>query len=229
MQFLLLQVADSTAVADAPETLSVLELLWAGGPVFMLPLLIMSIVAVYIFVERWIKIGKAAKIEPGFMANVRQHMLTGNIQAALNLCDQDDSPIGRMVRKGIQRIGKRKHLRDIEVAIENVGKLELQKLEKNLATLATISGAAPMVGFLGTVTGMIQAFYKLSTAGSNVDPELLAGGIYQALVTTATGLAIGIIAFIGYNILVSQVEKVVYNMELVTVEFIDFLQEPAKK
>jgi len=149
---------------------------------------------------------------------------SGRIEAAVALCKNTDSPLARMVEKGLQRIGK--PLRDIDAAIENVGNLELFKLEKSLSTMATISGAAPMLGFFGTVTGMIQAFYEMSTA-ENVTPTLLAGGIYQALMTTAFGLFIGILAFLGYNTLVANVEKVVFKMEKTTVEFMDLLQEPS--
>ena len=155
--------------------------------------------------------------------NIRINVQQGNIQSARALCQTTDSPVARMVEKGLQRIGK--PLRDIDAAVENVGNLEVFKLEKNLSTLASISGAAPMIGFLGTVTGMIQAFYNMSTQ-QNITPALLAGGIYQALLTTAVGLAVGIFALIGYNILVASVEKVVFKMERSTTEFMDFLQEP---
>lgn len=218
---------DTIAPAVAEDgSFRILDLLLAPGTVwFTIPLLIMSIIAVYIFVTRWFRIRNASNIDPAFMSNIREEMLKGNIKGALDLCKNKDTTISRIVEKGILRIGK--PLSSIQMAIENEGRLELQKLEKNLATLATISGAAPMLGFLGTVTGMITAFYQLSRAGSNVDPGMLAGGIYQALVTTATGLFVGIIAFICYNILVAMVERLVHKMETTTVQFIDFLQEPA--
>jgi biopolymer transport protein ExbB len=149
----------------------------------------------------------------------------GSIEGAKALCRNTDSPVARMVEKGLMRIGK--PLNDIETSIENVGNLEIFKLEKNLSALASIAGAAPMIGFLGTVTGMILAFYKMASE-QNVTPDVLAGGIYQALITTAFGLTIGIAAFVGYNILVSNVGKVVYNMEQTTVEFMDLLQEPVQ-
>ena len=158
------------------------------------------------------------------MNNIRANVSSGSIEAAKALCKNTDSPLARMVEKGLQRIGK--PLRDIDAAIENVGNLELFKLEKNLSTLATISGAAPMLGFFGTVTGMIQAFFDMSNAPS-VTPKLLAGGIYQALMTTAFGLFIGILAFLAYNTLVANVEKVVFKMEKTTVDFMDLLQEPS--
>lgn len=235
MTFMLLQqqTTDSTMfqptpTAETAETsFRILDLLLAPGTIwFTIPLLIMSIIAVYIFVERLIKIRSASRVDNNFMSNIREKMLRGDMAGARSLCKDKKTPIARMVEKGILRIGK--PLSSIQVAIENEGRLELQKLEKNLATLATISGAAPMLGFLGTVTGMITAFFRLSQAGSNVDPGMLAGGIYQALVTTAMGLTIGIIAYIAYNLLVSMVEKVVHKMEATTVQFIDFLQEPAK-
>lgn len=193
------------------------------GIIIILLQLILSFIAVYIFFERYSAITRASRIDEHFMNNIRSNVQSGNIQAARALCNVADSPVARMVEKGLQRIGK--PLRDIDAAIENVGNLEVFKLEKNLSTLASISGAAPMIGFLGTVTGMIQAFYNMSTQ-QNITPSLLAGGIYQALLTTAVGLAVGIFALIGYNVLVAAVEKVVFKMERSTTEFMDMLQEP---
>lgn len=204
------------------ETINV----YVGGPigwVIMIILLALSFISVYIFIERLLTIRKAGQIDDSFMNNIRANVAAGNIAGAKALCQATDSPVARMVEKGLQRIGK--PLRDIDAAIENVGNLEIFKLEKNLSRLASIAGAAPMVGFLGTVTGMIIAFYRMSTA-QNVTPALLAGGIYQALLTTAFGLAIGIFAFVGYNLLVANVEKVVYKMERYTIDFMDMLQEP---
>jgi biopolymer transport protein ExbB len=194
------------------------------GIIIILLQLILSFIAVYIFVERYMAINRASRFDENFMNNIRVNVQSGNIQSARALCQSVDSPISRMVEKGLQRIGK--PLRDIDAAVENVGNLEVFKLEKNLSTLASISGAAPMIGFLGTVTGMIQAFYNMSTQ-QNITPSLLAGGIYQALLTTAVGLAVGIFALIGYNILVASVEKVVFKMERSTTEFMDMLQEPS--
>ena len=193
------------------------------GIVIVLALFVLSVIALYIFVERYLTIKRAGRIDESFMNNIRANVQSGNIQGAKALCQTTDSPVARMVEKGIQRIGK--PLRDIDAAIENVGNLEIFKLEKNLSTLASIAGAAPMIGFFGTVTGMIMAFYRMATE-QNVTPDVLAGGIYQALITTACGLFIGILAFIGYNILVANVEKVVFKMERTTVEFMDLLQEP---
>jgi len=192
--------------------------------IIVLAILIMSFIAAYIFFERFATIKRATKVDENFMNNIRMNVQTGNIQAAIALCKTQDSPIARMVEKGLMRIGK--PLRDIDAAIENIGNLELFKLEKNLSTLASIAGIAPMVGFFGTVTGMIMAFYTMATA-ENVGPGQLAGGIYQALVTTAFGLVVGIFALAGYNFLVAMVDKAVFKMERSTTDFMDLLQEPS--
>lgn len=188
-------------------------------------LLVLAVLGFYIFFERYATITRAGQIDQGFMNNIRANVQSGNIQGAKALCQSTDSPVARMVEKGLQRIGK--PLRDIDAAIENVGNLEIFKLEKNLPGLANIAGAAPMIGFFGTVTGMIMAFYNMSHAEGGITPDKLAGGIYQALLTTAFGLLVGILAFVGYNILVAKLDKVVYNMERHTVEFMDLLQEPS--
>lgn len=215
------------AEEDGVASQSFIDIIIQSGPlgiaIFVI-MLVLSFIGLYIFIERYLSIKKAAQIDEGFMNNIRANVSSGSIAAAKALCQNTDSPVARMVEKGLQRIGK--PLRDIDTAIENVGNLELFKLEKNLSTLATIAGAAPMLGFFGTVTGMIAAFYEMSTA-ENVTPTVLAGGIYQALLTTAIGLFIGILAYLGYNILVANVEKVVFKMERSTVEFMDLLQEPS--
>lgn len=217
--------SDTATVVQAEfEKLSVLNLLLKGGWI-MIPLIILAVIAAYIFIERYKVIKRSSEIDANFMNKIRDLVLNGNIEGAKSICMSKDNPTARMIEKGISRIGN--PLKDISISIENVGNLEVFKLEKKLSSLATISGAAPMLGFLGTVTGMIQAFYKLSTAGNNVDPGLLAGGIYQAMITTATGLAIGILAFVGYNILTAMIKKVVFKMEATTMEFIDVLHEPA--
>lgn len=223
MDELLLQI-QSDAAEQGTKSISLFQILMKGG-VFLIPILILSFVAIYIFVERYLSIRKASQTDPDFMDHIRDYVSNGNIEAAKELCRQNDTPIARMIEKGLMRIGK--PLKGIEVAIENVGKLEVYKLEKGLSTVATISGAAPMLGFLGTVTGMIRAFFNLSKAGNNIDVGLLSGGIYEALITTAVGLAVGIIAYIGYNILVTMVDKAVHKMEATSVEFVDLLQEPA--
>ena len=204
--------------------LSIWELALKGGWI-MLPLALMSLFAVYIFIERYIIINRASREENNFMNNIRDFIHNGRIDSALSLCKNNHSPIARMIEKGIIRIGK--PLNDVNAAIENVGKLEVAKLEKNIAGLATVAGAAPMIGFLGTVIGMVRAFYDMSMAGNNIDIGLLSGGIYQAMITTVAGLIVGIIAYICYNILVARVEKVVFILEARATEFIDLLHEPA--
>lgn len=212
---------------DEEKRQSLLDLVTQGGPLgiaIVAILLILSIMAVSIFLERFFTIKSAGKIDQNFMNNIRASVAAGNIQGAIALCQTKKTPISRMVEKGLMRIGK--PLKDIDAAIENVGNLEIFQLENRLSTLASIAGAAPMIGFFGTVTGMILAFYKMASE-QNVTPDVLAGGIYQALITTAFGLLVGIFAFIGYNLLVARVEKVVYNMEKTTVEFMDLLQDPS--
>lgn len=221
--------ADSTGVSQGVGTQSIFDLVFSGGAssiIIMSILAVLSFIAVIIFVERWLTIKKAGKIDEYFMNNIRTNVQSGNLQAAKLLCQQVDSPVARMVEKGLNRIGK--PLRDIDAAIENVGNVELLKLEKNLPFLASISGISPMVGLLGTVSGMILAFYKMATA-ANVTPDVLAGGIYQALFATAFGLFNGIISLLGYNLLVANIDKVVYKMQLYSIEFMDLLQEPAHK
>ncbi len=206
------------------EKLSVLELAVKGGWI-MLPLLILLVIAVYIFFERYFVIKKASKEEYNFMNNIRDFIHDGRIDSALALCKNNPSPIARMVEKGINRIGK--PLSDINTAIENIGKLEIARLEKNVATLATVAGAAPMIGFLGTVLGMVKAFFDMANAGNNIDIPVLASGIYQAMITTVGGLIVGIIGYIFYNIVVARIEKVVFMLEARATEFMDLLNEPA--
>ena len=210
-------------IAQQSDTVSILDLLLQGG-FMMIPIFILSAMAVYIFVERVLTINKAAKTPNDFMTGIRQRVEKGDVEGARVLCSQYDSPIARMIEKGVARIGS--PLKNIEVSIENVGKIEIFKLEKNLALLATISGAAPMLGFLGTVIGMIQSFIAIAQEEGSVSPKLLSEGIYTAMVTTAAGLFVGILAYIGYNYLVSRVQKVVHKMEYSSVDFIDLLQEP---
>ena len=221
---LLLQDAD---LERDTASQSLLDIIVEGGPMsiaIVAVLLLLSVVALYIFIERYLTIKRAGRADDNFIGNIRASVSAGNVAGALALCRNNDTPQARMVEKGLMRIGK--PLRDIDASIENVGNLEVFKLEKNLSTLASIAGAAPMIGFFGTVTGMIFAFYEMATA-ENVTPDVLAGGIYQALLTTALGLAIGIFAFVAYNLLVASVEKAVFNMESTTMEFMDLLQEPS--
>ena len=229
MQNILLFFQATAAGAAAPaieEQQSVFELLSHStfGMIIMISLFIMSIIAVAIFISRYSTIKKATQIDEGFMNNIRAHVQNGNIGAARALCQSTDSPIARMVEKGLMRIGK--PLADIEHSIENVGKLEIFKLEKNLNFLSIIAGVAPMFGFLGTIAGMIQTFSDLSTA-NNLSISVIAGGIYVKMFTSATGLIVGIFAFVAYNILNNMVDRVVNNMEASTFNFVDLLQEPA--
>lgn len=219
--------ATNVAIAS-PEAeeirLSLWELAQEGGWI-MVVLAIFSVIAVYIFSERFITINKASKRDDNFMNVIRECMIEGKLEEAKDLCRQTDTPISRMIEKGISRIGK--PLNDIQTAIENVGNLEVSKLEKGVALIGMISGAAPMLGFLGTVTGMIRAFYDMSMAGNNIDIELLSAGIYEAMVTTVGGLFVGILAYIFYNIIVSKIDKVVNLLESKSIEFMDVLNEPA--
>jgi len=214
----------TTPATQEFETLTLWALMLKGGW-FMVPLAILSVVAIYIFIERFLAINRASREETNFMNNIRDFIHDGKLDSALSLCKHNNSPIARMIEKGLLRIGK--PLSDVNAAIENVGKLEVNKLEKNIAALATVAGAAPMIGFLGTVSGMINAFYNMSKAGNNIDIGLLSGGIYEAMVTTLAGLVVGIIGYICYNILVARVEKVVFMLEARATEFMDLLNEPA--
>lgn len=206
-------------------TLSIWDLAIKGGPI-MIPIALLSILGIYIFIERYIVIGRASKEDSNFMNNIRDFMHNGRLDSALSLCHNNNTPIARMIEKGLQRLGR--PLGDINAAIENVGSLEVAKLEKNISLLATVSGAAPMLGFLGTVTGMVKAFYDMSMAGNNLDIQLLSSGIYQAMVTTVAGLIVGIIAYFCYNILVARVQKIVFTLQFRASEFMDLLHEPAK-
>ncbi|MDQ3395347.1 MAG: MotA/TolQ/ExbB proton channel family protein [Bacteroidota bacterium] len=223
----LLQITTTTPVdtttTAGPEGVSVMDLIFAGGFV-MIPLFLLSILAIYIFVERVLTIRRAAGTPIQFTDKIRSLVLNGDINGARMVCAQTDTPISKMIEKGISRIGS--PLKTIEVAIENVGRIEIYKLEKNLSLMATIAGAAPMIGFLGTVTGMIQAFIAIAQEEGSVSPKLLSSGIYEAMITTAAGLLVGIVAYLGYNYLVSQVQKVIHKMEYNSIDFIDLLQEP---
>lgn len=220
---------DSLAAAQQIEqgeiSFPIFELAVKGGWI-MLALAVMSIIAVYMFVERFIVINKASKEDANFMNQIRDFIHEGRIDSAQSLCQHHQSPIARMIDKGISRIGK--PLNDVNAAIENVGKLEIGKLEKNVAALGTISGMGPMIGFLGTVIGMVKAFYDMSMAGNNIDVALLSSGIYQAMITTIGGLIVGIMGYLFYNILVARIEKMVFLLEARATEFMDLLHEPAQ-
>lgn len=226
--FLFFQANTGTAAAAVAEEgqQSVFELLSHStfGMIIMISLFAMSIAAVAIFISRYATIKKATHVDESFMNNIRANVQSGNIGAARTLCQRTDSPIARMVEKGLMRIGK--PMDDIERAIENVGKLEIFKLEKNTNFLAIIAGVAPMFGFLGTIAGMIQTFSDLATA-NNLSISVIAGGIYVKMFTSATGLIVGIFAYVAYNILNNMIDRVVNNMETSTFSFIDLLQEPA--
>ena len=231
-QLLQINVAQADTLATIPGegeateiSFSLLELAMKGGWI-MIPLAFLSVVAIYIFFERYFAIRSANQIDNNFMNRIRDYIKEGRMDAAITLCNNTDSPVARMIGKGIIRIGR--PLNDVHAAIENVGNMEITKLEKGLNVLASVAGGAPMIGFLGTVIGMIQAFYDMSMAGNNIDISNLSGGIYTAMVTTVAGLIVGIIAYFAYNILVSKVSKVVFKMESNTTEFMDLLNEPAK-
>jgi biopolymer transport protein ExbB len=205
--------------------LTLLDLAIKGGWV-MIPIILLSFVAAYIFIERFYVIRKATREDQNFMNRIKDYIHDGRIEAALALCKATDSPSARMVEKGISRLGR--PLQDIQTAIENVGKLEISKLEKGFPTLATITGAEPMLGFLGTVIGMVQSFYRMEQAGNNIDVSMMSGGIYTALITTVAGLIVGILGYFAYNSLVVKTERVVFNLEATLTEFMDILNEPVK-
>ena len=231
MLFNLLQAAETAAEIPAqaiPQEMdfSLIEMAVKGGWL-MLVLLILSIMAIYIFGNKWWMIRRAGKIDKNFMKDIHDLIYEGKIKSAQALCQKYDSPVARLVEKGVERIGR--PLTDIQTAVENMGNVEVARLEKGLPMLATIAGGAPMIGFLGTVTGMIRAFFEMANAGNNIDITLLSGGIYEAMVTTVGGLFVGIIAYFGYNYLTSQISNLVFKMESTTIEFIDMLHEPAGK
>jgi biopolymer transport protein ExbB len=217
-------------MADLPaeeKTLSVIDLILNGGTgsvVIISVLFLMLAVALYIYFERLLAIKAASQIDKNFMNQIRDHVMNGKLEAAKILCAQTDSPVARLTEKGIARIGK--PLDDINTAIENAGNLEVYKLERNVSVLATVAGAAPMIGFLGTVIGMILAFHQMATSGGQAEMGALASGIYTAMTTTVAGLIVGIIAYMGYNHLVNRTNKVVYQMEANAVDFLDLLSEP---
>ena len=226
----LLQADIVDAVQAAPVqqemSYSLIDMAAKGG-VLMIVLLALSIVAIFIFGKKWWMIRQAGKIDKDFMMDIRDYIHDGKLKSAKTLCSKFDTPVARMVETGIDRYGK--PLGDIQTAIENVGNVEVARLEKGLPYLAMIAGGAPMIGFLGTVLGMVQAFFNMSQAGNNIDITLLSSGIYTAMITTVGGLIVGIIAYFGYNYLTSKVSNVVFQMESSTIEFMDLLNEPQVK
>lgn len=225
---MILLQTDATQLVDTLSTqqdLSLVDLALKGGWV-MIPIALLSIIAVYIFFERFFAINNASKIDTNFMNRIKDYIHDGKLDSAHALCQSANNPLAKMIEKGIDRIGR--PLNDVNAAIENTGKLEIYKLERGLAFLATCAGAAPMLGFLGTVIGMVQSFYNIAQSGNNIDVGRLSGGIYTALITTVFGLIVGIVAYFAYNILVSKIELVVYKLEGNTTEFMDLLNEPVK-
>ena len=216
--------AATVAPVAQEQTYSLIEMACKGGWL-MIVLLILSIIAIYIFGKKWWLISRASKVDKNFMSDIRDYIHEGKIKSALTLCERYDTPVSRLVGKGIERIGR--PLGDIQTAVENTGNVEVARLERGLPLLATIASGAPMIGFLGTVMGMIQAFFNMSQAGNNIDITLLSNGIYTAMVTTVGGLIVGIIAYFGYNYLSSRISDLVFQMERTTIDFMDLLHEPA--
>lgn len=218
------QQAGQVAAQPTEISLSAWDLAVKGGWI-MIVLAAMSLIGIYIFIDRLLAINAASREDGNFMNSIRDFIHEGKLDAARALCRSKNTPISRMIEKGLSRLGK--PLSDINTAIENVGSLEVSRLEKNIAFLATISGAAPMLGFLGTVLGMVQAFYDMAMAGNNIDIQLLSNGIYEAMITTVGGLMVGIPAYIAYNILVARTKNLVFKLEASATEFMDLLNEPA--
>ncbi|MCQ2286948.1 MAG: MotA/TolQ/ExbB proton channel family protein [Bacteroidales bacterium] len=217
--------AVTEAAQATTQEINVLQLLFDPASLWiMIPLFVMFAWAIYVFVERWLTLTQASKEERNFMNNIKDFIHSGKIDSAVALCKGNDTPLARMIEKGLSRLGK--PLNDISAAIENTGKLEIQKLEKHVSTLATISGAGPMLGFLGTVVGMVIAFHDMEANPNNLDISVLASGIYTAMMTTVVGLVVGIIGYILYNVIVSKISNVVYVLEAKATEFMDLLHEP---
>ncbi len=227
----LLQADTAAAINQAAQTvavkqqasMSLIDMTIKGGWL-MIPLFILSILTIYIFGVKWYTIRKASKLNPNFMNDIKDLIHDGKIKSALALCKREDTPVSRLIEKGIERMGR--PLTDIQAAVENLGNIEVARLEKGLPGLASIAGGAPMIGFLGTVLGMVQAFFNMSQAGNNIDITLLSGGIYTAMVTTVAGLIVGILAFFGYNYLTAKVSDLVFMLQSNTIEFMDLLHEP---
>lgn len=230
ISFLLFQLTDTTATDSlnvaADESMSFFSLLMEGG-VLMIPLFILSLVAVYVIAERWRSLNNSRMEITGFLREIESMLKDGDRQRALTYCDSIDKPLPRILKAGIRRLGR--PIRDIEDAIRNAGKKEIFHLEKRMNWLATIAGVAPLIGFTGTVTGMIEAFMDIQSLQGNVNPSVLAGGIWEALITTATGLIVGIIAFGFYNFLLGKINRMVHELENASADFIDLLQTPSAK
>tara|TARA_B100001250_G_scaffold355860_1_gene330613 strand:+ start:57 stop:743 length:687 start_codon:yes stop_codon:yes gene_type:complete len=220
---LILQIlnSDSTLNLVSQEEITVMELLFKGG-FMMIPILFLFVISIYILIEKVLVINRESKSPKGFTDEIINRVKNDDINGAKLICQDTNNPVSRMIFKGLNKLNT--SLKNIESSIENVGKIEIYNLEKNLSLLATISGAAPMMGFLGTVTGMIQAFISIAEEEGAVSPKLLSSGIYEAMLTTAAGLFVGIVAYLAYNYLVSRVEKLIHKMEYTTIEFIETLQ-----
>jgi biopolymer transport protein ExbB len=228
-------IADGVSELMPTEQISLWQLIWGydstSGEYSLTSLVVMSLlfifsfVAVYVFIERFMAVQRALKGKKDFMQKINDFVTKGNLSEAKQLCQSSENPIARMVEKGISRVGK--PMKDITTSIENIGKLEISKLERRLSMLATISGVAPMLGFLGTVLGMVKVFQNMSKE-KTFEIASLSGGIMEAMITTVGGLIVGIIAYVAYNYLVSKVDKVIHNMEGASIEFIDILEAPGK-
>lgn len=235
MNFIFLQITDTARQlmdstqsvvppANGESHMNLFDLLYRGG-IIMLPLGLLLMLAIFFFFERWIAIRKASRIDANFMNIIRDNVVSGNITAARALAKNTDNPVARMIDKGLQRIGK--PIDAIEKSMENIGKLEIYSMEKNLSVLSLVYGIAPMFGFLGTIFGMLQLFYNISSSGE-FTPAEISGGIYTKMITSASGLIIGLLAYVGYNFLNSQISKTINKMEAASAEFIDILQEPTR-
>ncbi|MFP5081975.1 MotA/TolQ/ExbB proton channel family protein [Pedobacter sp. JCM 36344] len=211
-------------ITQAPEELHFIDLLFKGGWV-MVPLALLAFSGLIIFVERYITIRKASKTESNLMLQIKQYIHDGRLDNAIALCKNNNSPLSRMLEKGLKRIGR--PIKDIEAAIENIGKLEVSKLEKNIGILGIIAGIAPMLGFVGTIIGVITIFHEVSIKGA-IEIGTISGGLYTKMITSATGLIVGIIAYVLYHILNAMVERIILRMETDSIEFIDLLEEPGK-
>lgn len=227
---MLLQIAvDSAAATNSPapveHTISLLDLLMKGGWV-MVPILLLFALTLYLIVERWLTISRASKVDPKFMQNIREFLLAGKMDAALSMCKATNTPIARLLEKGLKRLGK--PIKEIESAVEATGRLEIYKLERNMSYLGIIAGIAPMLGFVGTISGVIKIFYNISLS-NDFSIGQIADGLYEKMITSAAGLIVGIIAHIGFNLLNSSIDRVSYQVESTAVDFIDLLNEPTSR
>lgn len=221
-----MEIDESLDLLESSEGLTLYELFFQGGAagqVIIIILFILSAMTVYIFIERYLTIKRAMLRDDFFFSSIKDFLHDGKLSSAIDLCENTDTPVARILKKGIIRFDR--SLDNISQSISNEGKLELSKLENNLATLATISGSAPMIGFLGTVIGMVLAFYEMASSGGQIDIEMLSKGIYTAMTTTVAGLIVGIMAYLSYNYLVSKISRVVFEIESTAIEFIDLINE----